>query len=202
MKKNKWFYVALGSLIVSVLSLFVSVITYRMPNGFVGKYSIIDLIEGDRFVKEVLVAYRGQVFWQIDSGNVRVLAVLTIAALGMSIAGICTMRSQRPRTWQFVMAVAGLAGTAFPSLLILYAVFQSRKGFEGTIGIGIAPLIMPIAAAISIIAVTYRRSSVLQEMERQAREQNLIWEAGDMTNMGNSRSQSGRGTRQGNLDRR
>lgn len=199
MEKNKWFYVALGSLAVSILSLFVSVITYKMPYGAKTSYNILDFFQGERFVREVLVDYRGRVFWQIDSGSVRILAVLALGALIMSVIGICTMRAQRPRTWQFVMALVGLAGTAIPSILIFYAVFQSSKGFAGQIQIGIAPVIMPIAAVISIIAVTYRRNSALKEMERRAREQNLIWEAGDMTDMGRTVVDYGKVYRQGRL---
>ena len=199
MEKNKWFYVALGSLAVSILSLFVSVITYKMPNGIKTSYNILDFFQGERFVREVLVDYRGHVFWRIDSGSVRALAVLALGALIMSVVGICTMRAQRPRTWQFVMALVGLAGTAIPSFLIFYAVLQSSRGFAGQIRIGIAPLIMPIAAVISIIAVTYRRNSALKEMERRAREQNLIWEAGDMMDMNRTVVDYGKGSRQGML---
>jgi hypothetical protein len=199
MEKNKWFYVALGSLAVSILSLFVSVITYTMPNGVKTSYNILDFFKGERFVREVLVDYRGHVFWRIDSASVRILAVLALGALIMSVVGICTMRAQRPRTWQFVMALVGLAGTAIPSLLIFYAVFQSSKGFAGQIRIGIAPVIMPISAVISIIAVTYRRNSALKEMERLAREQNLIWEAGDMMEMNRTVVDYGQTSRQGRL---
>lgn len=199
MEKNKWFYVALGSLAVSILSLFVSVITYKMPNGVKTSYNILDFFQGERFVREVLVDYRGHVFWRIDSGSVRVLAVLALGALIMSVVGICTMRAQRPRTWQFVMALVGLAGTAIPSLLIFYAVLQSSRGFAGRIRIGIAPVIMPIAAVISIIAVTYRRNSALKELERQAREQNLIWEAGDMMDMSRTIVDYGQVNRQGRM---
>ena len=181
MKNNTWFLIALGSLAVSILSLFTSIISYKLPGtSTVHHYSIIDLFQGSRFVDEVLRGYEGRVLWRIDAGAVRALAFLALAALILSLTGICTMRAQRPRTWQFVMAVAGLAGTAIPSFLVLFAVLQSRRGFRGDLRCGIAPLIMPAAAVISIVAVTWRRNRALQEMERQARAQHLIWEAGDL----------------------
>lgn len=197
--RNGWFYVALGALIVSVLSLFTPIIVYTEGNApqsllqmfggqtaagsagsFYGSYTILDLLAGDRFVREVLVDYQGKVFWRIDTLDVIALALLTLAALAASLVGICTMRSQYHRKWQFIMTLAGLAGTAFPSLLIFYAVNQSQRGFSGVIRCGIAPVIMPIAALISMIAVIYRRSTVQKEIRQRAKAEHLIWTAGDL----------------------
>lgn len=144
--RNGWFYVALGALIVSVLSLFTPIIVYtdgsaprsllQMFSGqtgagsagsFYGSYTILDLLAGDRFVKEVLVDYQGKVLWRIDTLDVIALALLAIAALSASLVGICTMRSQYHRKWQFIMTLAGLAGTAFPSLLIFYAAINRKE---------------------------------------------------------------------------
>jgi len=211
--RNGWFYVALGALTVSVLSLFTPIIVYtdgsaprsllQMFSGqtgagsagsFYGSYTILDLLAGDRFVKEVLVDYQGKVLWRIDTLDVIALALLAIAALSASLVGICTMRSQYHRKWQFIMTLAGLAGTAFPSLLIFYAVNQSQRGFSGVIQCGIAPVIMPIAALISMIAVIYRRSTVQKEIRQRARAENLIWTAGDLDQPAQHRKQQGRYT--------
>lgn len=200
MKRNAWFYVALGAICVSIISLFMPVIVYSegftppfyagilgrgvvsVPDGaFFGTYTIVDLIGTDRFVREVLVWYRGTVSWYIDTPQVAAMAALAFAALVISFIGIITMRSQYQRTWQYVLTLVGLVGTTFPSLMVFYAVGQSRKGFTGVIQCGIAPYLMPIAAVVSIVAVVYRRTTVQKEILQRARSQNLIWAAGDLT---------------------
>lgn len=210
-KRNGWFYVAIGALLVSMLSLFTPIITYTegtKPISFsrilglnVGSgssyasfktYNIIDLLKGDSLVKEVLTFYRGEVFWRIDTPEIIAMALLVIASLTASLVGICTMRSQYHRRWQFIMTLAGLIGTAFPSLVIFYAVNQSQKGFSGVIQCGIAPVIMPVAALISIIAVVYRRSSVQKEIRQRAKAENLIWAAGDLSRPKQQSGYSGR----------
>lgn len=180
MKNNTWFFTAVGALFISIMSLFTSVITYQSPgSGSISKYSILDLFDGEGFVYDVLAYYEGDVLWRIDTGAVRFLAFLALTSLIVSLFGICTMRTQHPRRWQFVMTVAGLIGTSIPSLLLFFAVSQSQKGFVGTIRCGIAPVIMPIAALISIVAVTYRKNSTEREF-REAKARNLIREAGDL----------------------
>jgi len=78
--------------------------------------------------------------------------------------------------------------------LIFYAVNQSQRGFSGVIQCGIAPVIMPIAALISMIAVIYRRSTVQKEIRQRARAENLIWTAGDLDQPAQHRKQQGRYT--------
>ena len=201
-KRNGWFYVAIGALLVSMLSLFTPIITYTegtRPISFLRilglnagsgssygsfkTYNIIDLLKGDSLVKEVLTFYRGEVFWKIDTPEIIAMALLVI---------VCTMRSQYHRRWQFIMTLAGLIGTAFPSLVIFYAVNQSQKGFSGVIQCGIAPVIMPVAALISIIAVVYRRSSVQKEIQQRVKAENLIWTAGDLSRPKQQSGYSGR----------
>ena len=210
-KRNGWFYVAIGALLVSMLSLFTPIITYTegtRPISFLRilglnagsgssygsfkTYNIIDLLKGDSLVKEVLTFYRGEVFWRIDTPEIIAMALLVIVSLTASLVGICTMRSQYHRRWQFIMTLAGLIGTAFPSLVIFYAVNQSQKGFSGVIQCGIAPVIMPVAALISIIAVVYRRSSVQKEIRQRAKAENLIWAAGDLSRPKQQSGYSGR----------
>ena len=210
-KRNGWFYVAIGALLVSMLSLFTPIITYTEGTkpisfsrilglnagsgssyGSFKTYNIIDLLKGDSLVKEVLTFYRGEVFWKIDTPEIIAMALLVIVSLTASLVGICTMRSQYHRRWQFIMTLAGLIGTAFPSLVIFYAVNQSQKGFSGVIQCGIAPVIMPVAALISIIAVVYRRSSVQKEIQQRVKAENLIWTAGDLSRPKQQSGYSGR----------
>lgn len=209
--RNGWFYVAFGALIVSIISLFTPIVVYTEgmtrrsflqiitgrsastalgSSTFYGAYTILDFLGGERFVKEVLTFYNGEVLWRIDSQDVIVLAIIALVSLAASMVGICTMRSQYHRKWQFIMTVAGLAGTTLPSLLVFYAVNQSQKGFPGIIQCGIAPFVMPAAALVSIVAVVYRRSNVQRELKQRAAAENLIWTAGDIQQ-----------TRQGNYGR-
>lgn len=209
-KRNTWFYIAIGALLISMLSLFTPIVTYAegtgpipflriLGSGFFNSsdssffsYNIIDLLTGDRFVREVLTYYGGEVFWRIDTLDVFTMAVLVIVSQIASLVGICTMRSQYHRRWQFIMTLAGLIGTAFPSLLIFFAVNQSQKGFPGVLQCGIAPVIMPVAAMISMMAVVYRRSSVKREIQQRVRMEKLIWTAGDLNQSKNQNGISGR----------
>ena len=106
-KRNGWFYVAIGALLVSMLSLFTPIITYTegtRPISFLRilglnagsgssygsfkTYNIIDLLKGDSLVKEVLTFYRGEVFWKIDTPEIIAMALLVIVSLTASLVGI------------------------------------------------------------------------------------------------------------------
>ena len=88
-------------------------------------------------------------------------------------------RADRQARVEEVMTIFGLIGTSIPAMLVFFAVSQSRNGFDGNMGCGFAPVIMPVATIVSIVAVLYRQNSVNRELEA-AKEKKLIWEAEDL----------------------
>ena len=184
MNKKTWFYVAISCVAVSVLSLFLSVVSYTTTGGTSGlkksSYSIIDLIFGTEFRKEVLAQYTGPVLWKMGGATVSILALVAVGALLCAVIGLITLRKQRPNRWNFVLTFIGVVGTAFPSFLIILAVFLSKKYFVGTVSCGISPIITPIAMVICMLAVMRRKNAVAEQARREAEAAGLIWKAGDL----------------------
>ena len=178
--KNKWFYVALSSLAVSILSLFTSIISYTAPNGRTTHYNLIRLLSGTDFLDNVLYYYTGPVFWKMEGPTVSVLAFVAVAAVACALVGLITLRKQRPNTWQFALTFVGLVGTAFPSFLVILAVMLSDHYFPGDISCGIAPIVIPIAMVICILAVIRRRNKVLEQLRREMEAKGLVFQAGDL----------------------
>lgn len=180
MDKKKWFYVAFGCVIVSVLSLFTSIITYTSPVGIRSSFSLIDLMEGTQFSNTVLRQYKGPVLWHINGATVSGLAMLAVAALICAIVGLITLRAQRPNRWNFILTLVGLVGTAFPSFMIILAVILSGRYFSGTVSCGISPIITPVAMLFCIHVVIRRKNKVQEQLRRELEAQGQIWSAGDL----------------------
>ena len=180
MEKKKWFYVALSCVVISLGSLFTSIITYRFPNGRVEHYNLIDLLLSTEFRDQVLDQYTGPVLWAMDGATVSILAMIAVAAVLCALIGLVTLRKQRPNTWQFILTLTGLVGTAFPSFLVLLGVVLSDNYFRGDLSCGISPIITPIAMVICICAVVRRRNKVLEQLRREMEAKGLVFQAGDL----------------------
>lgn len=180
MEKKKWFYVAISGVAVSILSLFYSIVSYTDTRGRVFHYNVIDLLTETDFQNRVLSQYTGPVLWVMDGYTVGALAVLAVAAVICTLVGLFTLRKQRPNTWQFVLTLAGLVGTTFPSFLVLLAVALSDNYFRGDISCGVSPIITPIAMTICIFAVVRRRNKVLEQLRQEMEAKGLVFQAGDL----------------------
>lgn len=180
MEKKKWFYVAVSCVAVSIVSLFSSIITYISPGGQVTHYNLMNLLLETDFRDRVLSQYTGPVLWEMGGATVSILAALAVAAVACALIGLFTLRKQRPNTWQFVLTLVGLVGTAFPSFLILLAVALSENYFRGYLVCGISPIITPIAMAICIFVVVRRRNKVLEQLRREMEAKGLVFQAGDL----------------------
>ena len=180
MEKKKWFYLALFCLAVSIASLFSSIITYTAPNGVVTHYNLTSLLLETGFRDDVLSRYTGPVLWEMGGPTVSLLAALAVAAVFCALVGLFTLRKQRPNTWQFLLTLVGLIGTAFPSFLVLLAVVLSKNYFPGDISCGISPIITPIAMAVCIFVVIRRRNRVLEQLRREMEAKGLVFQAGDL----------------------
>lgn len=176
-QKKRWFYAAVISLAVSIASAFTTVLSYVTPEGDYYTFNIIDLLKGKDFTRIVLIWYEGTVYWEIDTFWVSVFSIISILSLVLAIAGLVTLRQQRPNTWQFSMTIAALIGTALPALLILAAVLIFGENFPGILRCGIYPIISPIATLISVLAVHRKRNIVLEERRKELESKGKLWSA-------------------------
>lgn len=181
MQNKRWFYISMTCLIISVVSLFISIVTYTTPAGDSYSYNIVGLLfQGHDFSQRVLNSYTGPVFATFTGVKITAMAAIAIIAFICAFTGLMTIRAQYPTTGQFILTFLGLIGTAVPSVLILILVFLSRNYFIGTVSCGLAPIITPIAMIISIITVKRRKDKVAEELRRRAMAKGLIRRATDM----------------------
>lgn len=180
MKNKAWFYVAIGCIMTSIISMFASVIVYINQVGNSSSYNIISLLEGDDFSNYVLTKYTGPVLLRMPGYIVTLFAVIGIISIICAIVGLFTLRVQYPNTWQFVLTIVGLVGTLIPSGLIIFGVMASGQYFVGELRCGLYPIITPIAMAISVAAVLRRRDKVKQMNLERLASQGMIRKAGDL----------------------
>ena len=171
-----WFYLSLGCVIVSLLSMFFPILTSY------GKgYNIINLVRRDSsFTNDVIAEYTGPVIWNITSETVVILVSLAALSLVLTIAGLITLRAQRPNTGNFIMTFIGLIGNLIPSVTAIICVTVLQQYYPGGLKLGIAPIISPIAILISILAVIRRKNKVAEEIRKEVEQRGLIWKAGDL----------------------
>lgn len=182
MKRIGWMILSLLCLLVSVASLFLSIITYTVGRREYS-YNLLDLIRYEDFVDEVLVDYTGTFFLKWNGYEERILLVIAgigVAAIMLAVIGIITMQVQRRNTFSFILTLLGLVGTLIPACAILIAVLMSQDYFAGSISSGLYPVVTPVAMIFCIITVTwkYRRSRDERKAMRTAGQ--LMRKSGDL----------------------
>lgn len=155
-------WVALLWIVVSIFSLFIGVISYTSPNGTKTTYALQDLINGERFSKEVLYQYTGSFRLTIGDWVLTLLCALAAAAILFALIGILIMSKQKPVRWPFVMTVIGSVGTAIPSVAILVASLISASDFPGKITPGFYPILTPMAVVLCLAIVIKERKRIKQ----------------------------------------
>lgn len=181
--KSTWFYIALGCVAVSIISLFLPIFRYGSGKN-VMTFNIIDLISGNEdFVNNILRGYHGPFEVDITGGMVTVMAIIAVASLICAVVGLVTLRAQKPNTKNFIFTIIGLVGILIPSVIAMIVVFGFGKYYSKSISLGIAPIIAPIAIIICIGVVIRRKSRLTKEMEqlqKEVEEKGLIRKAGDL----------------------
>ena len=90
---------------------FLPVLTYTYPNGQSTSFHVFGFIEPIE-LSEILGTYSGAFVVNIDQVAVTILAVAAVLAIFAAFVSVITMFLQRPNTWQFVLALVGIIGTA------------------------------------------------------------------------------------------
>lgn len=181
MKKNiSWLMPVLACIVASVASVFLPIFTYTYPSGRSVSFNITGFVQPTRELVNILASYTGPFELNIDQVWLTVLAVLAVLAIVAAFVGVITMSLQRPNTWQFVMALTGIIGTAIPALLIIVAALISQRYFPGTFTFGVYPIITPIAMVMCMITVTRKHRRTQAELRAMEQAKGLIRPGGDL----------------------
>lgn len=169
MKRSTWLSVTLLCLMLSIISMFLPVLTYEYAGGKrVVDFSVLDFFEPDE-LSEVLSYYTGSFSLTVDSSVATFLAILAVLAIVAAFVGVITMSAQRPNKWQFILSIVGLVGTLIPSVLVFTAVLLSFDYFPGTFSFGVYPVITPISMGICMYMVTRKHKRTQAELEAEKR---------------------------------
>lgn len=179
-KVNTLVIVAYLCLLVSILSLFTTIIGYRNGDGEYRSFSVLDFIFTGEFDQFVTVEYMGTIYMELDGMLITCLAALGIIALSCAVVGIAILSKQGKNTWPFVMTLIGLVGTMVPSILIIIFVTILNKNYLGTLSCGIYPVITPIAMIISMLAATQMHRRNREYVKRLRAARGLISPGGDL----------------------
>lgn len=197
-RKKTWMYIAVGAIILSMISLFLPVITYQNSNGNVYSFNILKVIfNGSDFINYVLMDNDGSFAAKINSPTlisllsmssydmlpkflIALVAIIGVGAIVASFSGIRSMSKQYESAWPFRLTIIGLVLTAIPALTILILAFISKDYFANTIQLGTYVFITPLAMIVAIITVTNRHKMSLQEKQIQEEAKQYLRPAGDI----------------------
>jgi len=181
MKKNiQWLLPVLTCIIASVASVFLPVLTYIYPNGKKVSFNLFGFTGPSKDLLDILASYYGPYEIYIDKIWITILAVLAVLAIVAAFIGVITMSLQRPNTWQFVLALVGIIGTAIPALIVIFAAPVSQQFLPGTFQFGVYPIITPIAMVMCMITVTKKHKRTQAELRAAERAKGLIRPGGDL----------------------
>lgn len=197
-KKKTWMYIAIGAIVLSVISLILPIIRYQSSNGRLYSYNLFGFIaRGGEFIDEVLKNNDGTFVESINnpalvnllnmsSGDVlprfliTMIAIIGVGAIVASFLGIRSMSKQYESPWPFRLTIIGLVLTAIPALTILILTLISINYLSGTIRLGTYVFITPLAMIAAIITVTNRHKMSIEEKRIQEEAKQYLHPAGDL----------------------
>ena len=181
MKKNiQWLLPVLTCIVASVASVFLPVLTYTYPNGQTVEFNLFSFTEPSQDLLDILASYSGPYEMYIPQIWLTILAVLAVLAIIAAFIGVITMSLQRPNTWQFVLALVGIIGTAIPAIIVIIAAPVSQQYLPGTFQFGVYPIITPIAMVMCMITVTKKHKRTQAELRAAEKAKGLIRPGGDL----------------------
>lgn len=181
MKKNiQWLLPVLTCIVASVASVVLPVLTYIYPNGKKVSFNLFSFTEPSKDFTDILASYDGPYGMDIDEIWLTILAVLAVLAIVAAFIGVITMSLQRPNTWQFVLALVGIIGTAIPAVIVIIAAPISQQFLPGTFQFGVYPIITPIAMVMCMITVTRKHKRTQAELRAAEKAKGLIRPGGDL----------------------
>ncbi len=170
----------LTCIVASVASVFLPVLTYIYPNGQKVSFNVFSFVEQSEDLLDILASYNGPFEMYIDKVWLTILAFLAVLAIILAFIGVITMSLQRPNTWQFVMALVCIIGTAIPAIIVIILAPASQRYLPGTFIFGVYPIITPIAMILSLITVTKKHKKTQAEIRAAEKAKGLIRPGGDL----------------------
>ena len=198
MNKKTWIYIAVGAIILSMVSLFLPVITYQNSNGNVYSFNILRVItKGSDFIDYVLMDNDGSFADKVNNPAlvsllsmssddalpkvlIALVAIMGVVAIVASFLGIRSMSTQYESAWPFRLTILGLILTAIPAFAILILTLISKDYFTNTIQLGVYVFITPIAMIVAIITVTNRHKITQEQKRIQEEAKKYLHPAGDL----------------------
>ena len=198
MEKNKgWMIVSIGAIILSIVSLFLPVITYHNSNGITYSYNVVKMLNASDFLNNVMSDDSGRTFQDSTSPIVSyfsslnaddflptfltvAITVIGVVAIILSFIGIRSMSKQYESAWPFRLTIIGLIGTAIPAIALLIILAVSKKYLNSGIGMGAYVYITPLAMIAAIITVTSRHRLSKEEQRIQNEARQYLKPAGDL----------------------
>lgn len=179
-KSNTLIAIAYGCLVISLVSLFTTIIGYTNKAGIHKTFSIIDFVSSNEYDKFVSAEYAGTVYWNIDWSVIRIFAAVGVGSLICAAVGLALISRQKKNIWPFTLTLLGLIGTMAPSVLIFTAVIVLRNEFLGQLNCGIYPILTPIAMIVCIFAATQMHRRNREYIRRLKDAEGLIFPGGDL----------------------
>lgn len=187
-KNKNWMIISVGALALSLLSLFLPVVSYTTGagRGVQQSYSfnIVELLDGNTFVQKVLSEYRGSFLSGLSEGSANailtLLCVIGVAAIVLSAVGLRSMSKQYESAWPFRLTMVGIVCTAIPAVVILITVMMSGAQFRGVLRPGAYVFITPAAMIISCATVVKRYQLTQEELRIRKAAAAYIRPAGDL----------------------
>jgi hypothetical protein len=179
-KSFRFLLPTLACIIASVASLLLPILTYVYPNGKKVAFNVFAFAASSQELVDILADYSGPYAREVDRVWLTILAILAVLAILAAFFGVITMSLQRPNTWQFLLALIGIFGTAIPALIVIIAAPISQRFLPGTFRFGIYPIITPIAMLLCLLKVTKRHRDVQAEKRVAEKANGLIRPGGDL----------------------
>jgi len=179
-KDNIWVSLAMGGIVLSLLSLLLPVIRYTDKNAVLHRYSLITVLRDmDGFVRTVFGDYRGDFLFGLPYSTISLLTII-VAALGvgaivLSFVGLISLSQQYTNRKSYILSICGLVGTAIPAIIILVLVLLSRNYFVGTIRCGLYEFITPVTMVLSCRAVTYKHKASIEQLRAAEKAQQYVY---------------------------
>lgn len=184
-KKKAWLFISVGSIALSILSLFLPIVVYRSAiTGAIGKYNIINMLSENSFIKTVFHEYTGDFLMGTSSQTIKIviiiLSAIGIVAIILALVGIASMNKQYESKYPFRLAIMGLIMTAIPSMVLLTLYMFSLNDFLGTMRLGVYIIVTPLAMITACLAVTSKYRLNIQQLKISNEAKKYIFPAGDL----------------------
>ena len=179
-EKLKLAVLAYLCIIISILSMFTTIVSYTNSEGVYRSFSVLDFLMSDDYDTFVSGEYAGPVYWSVPVSVVRIFVVIAVLAEISAIVGLAILSKQKKTKWSFIFTIAGLIGMMAPCLLILIGVVLLADGYQGVIASGIYPIVSMTAMIISLFAVMRIQIKNMEYQKKLNEAEGLIFRAGDL----------------------